>query len=202
MGGADRQSQACDKRRMWRMQTDHSVLEARLRPAVGVPAADALLRLDNISKEFPGVKALADVSFDLRRGEVHAVCGENGAGKSTLMKIISGVYAARRRHDHLQGRGACISPRRAKREARRHRDDPPGTEPGAASDRRRKHLSGARAAPRLSGRPRASCAPTPRRCLDRLGVRSQPDALVRGAFGGAAADGGDRQGAVAAMPKC
>jgi ribose transport system ATP-binding protein len=51
-----------------------------------------LLQLDKINKEFPGVKALSDVSFSLRAGEIHAVCGENGAGKSTLMKIISGVY--------------------------------------------------------------------------------------------------------------
>ncbi|RQZ95339.1 sugar ABC transporter ATP-binding protein [Burkholderia cenocepacia] len=51
-----------------------------------------ILRLDGIRKRFPGVLALDGIRFDLRRGEVHAVCGENGAGKSTLMKIISGQY--------------------------------------------------------------------------------------------------------------
>ena len=52
-----------------------------------------LLSVQGISKSFPGVKALDDVSFDIRAGTVHALCGENGAGKSTLMKCINGLYA-------------------------------------------------------------------------------------------------------------
>ncbi|MGW0591175.1 multiple monosaccharide ABC transporter ATP-binding protein [Streptosporangium sp. NPDC002607] len=53
---------------------------------------DDILRMRGITKTFPGVKALQDVNLAVRRGEIHAICGENGAGKSTLMKVLSGVY--------------------------------------------------------------------------------------------------------------
>ncbi|WP_134684003.1 xylose ABC transporter ATP-binding protein [Brevibacillus migulae] len=52
------------------------------------------LEMIEITKEFPGVKALDRVSFKVKKGEIHALCGENGAGKSTLMKVLSGLYPA------------------------------------------------------------------------------------------------------------
>lgn len=51
-----------------------------------------ILEMKNITKEFPGVKALDDVSFEVQRGDIHCLVGENGAGKSTLMKVLSGVH--------------------------------------------------------------------------------------------------------------
>jgi D-xylose transport system ATP-binding protein len=52
----------------------------------------ALLEARHLTKKFPGVIALRDVAFDLRAGEIHALCGENGAGKSTLIKLLSGIH--------------------------------------------------------------------------------------------------------------
>lgn len=58
----------------------------------GVDMNPPILEMKNITKEFPGVKALNNVSFQVARGEIHCLVGENGAGKSTLMKVLSGVY--------------------------------------------------------------------------------------------------------------
>ncbi|MDR0960523.1 MAG: ATP-binding cassette domain-containing protein [Propionibacteriaceae bacterium] len=55
---------------------------------------DTILEMRSITKRFPGVVALSDVSLTVARGEIHAICGENGAGKSTLMKVLSGVHPA------------------------------------------------------------------------------------------------------------
>jgi ribose transport system ATP-binding protein len=81
--------------------------------------SELILEVQGVSKSFPGVKALDHVSFDLRKGEVHALVGENGAGKSTLMKILSGVHQPDagsirykgnevRFHDSTQARDAGI----------------------------------------------------------------------------------------------
>ena len=54
--------------------------------------AKTLLEMKNITKVFPGVKALSNVNLTVEEGEIHAICGENGAGKSTLMNVLSGIY--------------------------------------------------------------------------------------------------------------
>jgi rhamnose transport system ATP-binding protein len=71
--------------------------------------SDAILALKGISKSFPGVRALSEISFDVRPGEVHALLGENGAGKSTLIKIMSGVYQPDAGEVSLDGKPASFA---------------------------------------------------------------------------------------------
>ena len=66
------------------------------------------LELRNISKSFPGVKALDQVSFRLKKGTTHVLCGENGAGKSTLMKILDGIYRQDEGEIYIDGRPVQI----------------------------------------------------------------------------------------------
>ena len=73
------------------------------------PMQEYILEMRNITKEFPGVKALDQVSFQVKKGEIKALVGENGAGKSTLMKCILGYY---RFSGSITLDGAAISPRR------------------------------------------------------------------------------------------
>ena len=77
-------------------------------PAVPIVAAPARLKARGICKQFPGVRALEDVSLRLEAGEVLAVIGENGAGKSTLMKILAGVLPADRGELWIEGKRAFV----------------------------------------------------------------------------------------------
>lgn len=71
--------------------------------------SNIVLEMKNISKFFPGVKALSNVDFTLRKGEIHTLMGENGAGKSTLIKVLTGVYEIDEGTIILRGKGIKIS---------------------------------------------------------------------------------------------
>ena len=70
--------------------------------------SEYLLEMKKISKSFPGVKALTDVDFQLKAGEVHALLGENGAGKSTLIKVLGGIYIAEQGEILIDGQTVSI----------------------------------------------------------------------------------------------
>jgi len=77
----------------------------------------AALTITGLSKAFPGVRALDDVGFNVRPGEVHALVGENGAGKSTLLKILSGVYRADAGEILMAGKPVSLTSPKAARQA-------------------------------------------------------------------------------------
>ena len=77
---------------------------------------DVILQLDNISLAFGGVKALTDISFDVREHEVRAIIGPNGAGKSSMLNVINGVYHPQQGTITFRGKRA---PRHGRRTTRR-----------------------------------------------------------------------------------
>jgi ribose transport system ATP-binding protein len=79
-------------------------------------ASSDLIRMEGIDKSFPGVHALDNCQFELRAGEVHALCGENGAGKSTLMKVLAGIYPKDKGRIFLKGAEVEIATPRAARD--------------------------------------------------------------------------------------
>ena len=58
----------------------------------GITAGEAILAVENVSLAFGGVKAITDVSFDIRKGEIRAIIGPNGAGKTSMLNVINGFY--------------------------------------------------------------------------------------------------------------
>ena len=97
-----------------------------------------ILRLDHVSKSFVGVKAMQDISFDLRAGEIHCICGENGAGKSTLIKMLSGAHTPDAGDISFEGKKVELHP--PPRDAAGHPDDIPGAHRLPLPERHGEHL--------------------------------------------------------------
>ena len=95
------------KGRLWLVDSDDGALF--IEKEVLFLSNEVLLEMKNISKEFPGVKALDDINFDLYSGEVHALLGENGAGKSTLIKVLGGIYHPEQGQIFIQGKEVSIN---------------------------------------------------------------------------------------------
>ena len=71
---------------------------------------EMILEMKGISKSFPGVKVFEGFNFDLRKGEIHCICGENGAGKSTLIKMLSGAYTPDKGDIYFDGKKVVLTP--------------------------------------------------------------------------------------------
>ncbi|MBL8055693.1 MAG: sugar ABC transporter ATP-binding protein [Anaerolineales bacterium] len=140
---------------------------------------NAFLQMQAISKAFPGVQALRQVSFDLRRGEVHALVGENGAGKSTLMKILSGVYRPDAGQILIEGQPVTIQ---IPRDAQRHGISIVHQELNLFSNLTvAENVFGGRMPARgpLAFEDRQAAARQAQRLLDRFGVAISPQTIIR-----------------------
>ena len=103
-----------------------------------------LLSVENVSLAFGGVKAIQDVSFDIRKGEIRAIIGPNGAGKTSMLNVINGFYQPQAGPHHLQGRHAHEHAA-LRGGARRHRAHVPERRAVRGHDRARQHHGGAHA---------------------------------------------------------
>ena len=159
-------------------------------------SSNTILEMRSITKEFPGVKALSDVSITVRAGEIHAICGENGAGKSTLMKVLSGVYPSGTYAGEIiyKGESVHFTDIRSS-EARRHRDHPPGARADSRAVDHREHLPRQRAdastARSTGSRPRSEAL----ELLARVGLEEDPGHPDQAHRRRQAAARRDRQGA-------
>jgi branched-chain amino acid transport system ATP-binding protein len=80
----------------------------RAHSAADIAAGEVLLAAENVSLAFGGVKALTDVSFDIRKGEIRAIIGPNGAGKTSMLNVINGFYHPQQGRSPIAARRASI----------------------------------------------------------------------------------------------